>query len=332
MTELDNSKRTIKELKERAKKYKLLTREEEYQTISDYQIPLFALRDALATRMSKEVKETAKHYKDRIFDLAKHLLLTEGTSYYNRKAWAASNKMTNHNLRVILKYSCSPTTNCMEATDLVTEGTLGLLHALDRFDRDRRTPEGKTYRFLTFALPWIRQNIQRAIQDKDRTIRIPIHIHDQIKVINKHYYRFSSNSPDGRGPTAEELSVLTGYDVETCLRLGRHRDKVDSLDESANDEETQSGVDFIAADEDKYDIVDETEKAANHDYLIELLSLLTEEDALFMSLRWGLKDKIDRTDKEMAAIFKVRPKEIVKREAQILEILKNLAIRERVNL
>ena len=317
----------IKLLVLEAKKYPLLSPEQEQVYISAYQKPLKALVEKLTERFSKEPKESAKAYRDRIFEMSKNLLLTEGTSEYSREAANAQSKMTLHNLNLVIRYVRAPKVTSLQDYDLYVEGMLGLLHALDKYDSKYKNKQGKPVKFSTYAVPWIKQNIKRGIQDKDRMIRIPIHIHDQIDVLRRWYGRLSSSSFDGSCPDDKKLAEVSGYTVEAVQRLGRHLHDIESLDVPANEEENMSGLSFLAAGADKWQPEGSSlENSLNREHLLRLIDKhLNENDALFIKLRFGLSpDNIDRTPKELANVFGWKTKDILKKERELIDKLKEV--------
>lgn len=322
------TKGILKELDRVARKYPNLKREE-HTLIRAYQIPLFQLVEDLKGRLQYEENETKKHYEDRIFNLAKHLLLTGGTSFYNKAAKDAQDKLLNHNLRLVLRLTKKANPNLLEGYDLFVAGCRGLLHSLDKFSLEKKNKDGESLKFSTPTYNWVRQYIQRAMQDGDAIIRIPIHIHDQINKLKKQYAQYTEHHPNDPNPSYEIISQLTGFDIETCKRLGRYINpkNMGSLDEESDTDEGTTAYEFLEADVDKYDPAGANlERNFNKQALLSLIRQhLNEEDQKFCLLRYGILDGVDRNEKEMGSALSIKVKEVRRREAEIIAKLQKVA-------
>lgn len=251
----------------------------------------------------------------------------------NSKEWKhALDILVTRNLRLVLTYAKKPDGGTLTVYDLFVEGVLGLIHAIDKYDATRLNEKGKPMKLSTYATWWIKQYIQRAIQDKGRTIRIPIHIHDLLNKVCKVYGEHCSTHFDESAPTSKILSALTGIPQEMVERIGRHKHKIGSLDEATNEDENLSVGSYLAADF-KYQPESTIEQVCNRIELIKLISQLNHKgDKDFLMLKYGLIDGVDRNDKEMAIVYKCKPKDITKREKSLVEQLQIVANRNRFNL
>lgn len=319
---------------------RLLTREEEFEYISTYQAPIKKLEGELRHRFEKELTETTNQYNSRIKLMAKNLTLTKGSKYYSASAAKSLDKMVKHNLGLIMQHAKKATAkqaskNLMhlQEYDHFIEGLLGFIHALDKFDLTRKTEAGLTLKSSTYTTRWIRQNIRRGIQDHEDTIRIPIHIHDKIDKLRRVMGQWCSDHPDNLSPPPKQLAALyverfigEVMTEEECARLGRYIKPLDCLDAYVNEDENQDGYAFLAAESEKYEPDTRTERSANKVALLGLINQLEEEeDKRLMFLRYGLVDGIDREVKEVAHVLMIKPREVERREREILQKLKDMA-------
>jgi RNA polymerase nonessential primary-like sigma factor len=136
--------------------------------------------------------------------------------------FSARQKMIEHNLRLVVNVAKAYLNRGMPLLDLVEEGNLGLMHALDKFDPERG------FRFSTYATWWIRQNIERAIMNQSRTIRLPVHVIKELNTVLRAKRHLEANAE--REPTAEDIAHLVGKDTDEVLRLLSRSEHTASLD------------------------------------------------------------------------------------------------------
>ncbi len=210
-----------------------------------------------------------------------------------KAAAAAKDRFIRANLRLVVSVARRyPLPPGMELLDLIQEGNLGLEHAVDKFDWR------KGFKFSTYATWWIRQAITRAIADKSRTVRIPVHLHDTLAAVRA--AQASLKAELGRDPKPAEIAEEAGVTVDKVeLALGV-ADTV-SLEQPVGEDGAQLG-DFIE-DEDATDPVRVTEEGDIANSLRRSISRLPDREGRILALRYGFLDGVPRTLEEIGEEF-----------------------------
>ena len=242
---------------------------------------------------------------DEEVELAKKI--AEGDQY-------ATDRLTESNLRLVVSIAKKYVGRGLSFLDLIQEGNLGLIKAVDKFDYS------KGYKFSTYATWWIRQAITRSIADQSRTIRIPVHMSE---VINKAYRISRSLLQElGREPTEEEIAKEMNLPVEKVREIMKISADPISLDTPIGEEDDSHLGDFI-----KDDTIMGPEDAAAYtmlqDQIQKLLTTLSEREQRVLILRFGLLDGRTRTLEEVGKEFNVTRERIRQIEAKALRKLRH---------
>ena len=253
----------------------------------------------------KEIGRVPLLSPDEEVELAQRM--AEGDAY-------AKKRLAEANLRLVVSIAKRYVGRGMQFLDLIQEGNLGLIKAVEKFDHT------KGFKFSTYATWWIRQAITRAIADQARTIRIPVHMVETINKVNKVSSQLLHQN--GHDPTAEEIAAALDMPVDKVREIMRVAQEPVSLETPIGEEEDSHLGDFIP-DDDAPAPADAASHTLLKEQLGEVLKTLTPREEKVLRLRFGLEDGRSRTLEEVGKEFNVTRERIRQIEAKALRKLRH---------
>lgn len=256
-------------------------------------------------------------------ELGKYPLLTQEEEFNYAKAYketqdpSAKEALVNHNLRLVVNIAKKFIGTGVPLPDLVQEGNLGLMRAVDTFDPD------KGFRFSTYATWWVKQAVTRAIANDGRTIRLPVHAHEALLKYQKFIKEWNSTNPGVALPSDEEIIEKLGIRENTFAQITRYQPDIVSLSTPIGEEQDSTIGDFIA--DDSMDVEAQTDLIDLRDSIEKVLhdKCFNAKEVDIIKKRFGFETGTPMTLEEIGKIYGVTRERIRQIEAKALRKLKH---------
>jgi RNA polymerase primary sigma factor len=265
-------------------------------------------RVTMAQRKIDQIETDARLNADDISKLIDTINIKE------EKIYQAKMELVEANLRLVVSIGKKYTNRGMSFLDLIQEGNIGLMKAVDKFEYQRG------YKFSTYATWWIRQAITRSIADQARTIRIPVHMIESINKLVRTSRRLVQSL--GREPTPEEISEAMEMSADKVRSIMKIAQEAISLETPVGDDGDSTFGDFIE-DKSAESPANATAFTVFQEKLDEVLSSLTEREEKVLRLRFGLGDGYPRTLEEVGSVFNVTRERVRQIEAKALRKMRH---------
>jgi RNA polymerase primary sigma factor len=277
--------------------------------VKDHETPAIQIAHAVATGDSIRMY-LAEIGRVRLLTHADEIRLAKGIARGDKRC---KDKLVEANLRLVVSIAKKYRNRGVSFLDLIQEGNLGLIRAAEKFDHC------KGFKFSTYATWWIRQAITRAIADKGRTIRIPVHMVEKVNKFHRTHRRMVQFF--GREPTDEEIANELKVPVEEILRLQEISQRSISLETPVGDDDSSELGDFLedAASTTPTDAVSESLLKL---HLREALDELPERERQIIELRFGMKDDRPRTLEEVGREFDITRERVRQIQMKTLNLLR----------